>query len=279
MPAFVVELRHTTMSGIAPIESAWQAFTDSFTEYQLKTFVTFVVHEFFYWGTYVPFLIADAIPYFRQWKIQPDKHNTQEAHAICMRRVLLNHLLLVLPIILLTHPLLDLLGMETSVQTLPTLPHLVAQIFIYFIIEDFIFYWGHRALHTPYLYKHVHFIHHHHAAPFGIAAEYAHPVEVFFLGTATISGPFLIPPHLFTLLTYLALRCVQTVECHSGYDFPWSLNRWLPFYGGAFFHDHHHRIHSGNYSSTFVWADAIFGTDSAFQAWKRKHMLRNRSTA
>lgn len=34
------------------------------------------------------------------------------------------------------------------------------QIAFYFIIEDFIFYWGHRVLHTKWLYKHVHSVHH-----------------------------------------------------------------------------------------------------------------------
>ena len=36
----------------------------------------------------------------------------------------------------------------------------LAQIIFYFILEDFIFYWGHRVLHTKWLYKHVHSVHH-----------------------------------------------------------------------------------------------------------------------
>jgi sterol desaturase/sphingolipid hydroxylase (fatty acid hydroxylase superfamily) len=34
------------------------------------------------------------------------------------------------------------------------------QITFYFILEDLIVYWGHRFLHTKWLYKHVHSIHH-----------------------------------------------------------------------------------------------------------------------
>ncbi|KAF8768998.1 hypothetical protein HU200_007039 [Digitaria exilis] len=33
-------------------------------------------------------------------------------------------------------------------------------VLFYFVLEDFIFYWGHRALHTKWLYKHVHSVHH-----------------------------------------------------------------------------------------------------------------------
>lgn len=258
------------MSGIRAVEMSWQVVLDTFSDYQLKSGVTFALHEAMYWGSYLLYFICDAIPALQRWKIQADKPNTRELQTRCLWRVLANHLLLVLPLILLTHPVLDLLGMQTSVASLPTAAHVAAQVFFFFFVEDIVFYWGHRALHTPYLYRNIHVIHHHHSAPFGMAAEYAHPIEVIFLGTATIIGPLILPPHLFTLYVYLALRCLQTVDCHSGYDFPWGLRKYFPLYGGAFFHDHHHRIHSGNYSSTFVWVDWLFGTDHAFMIWKRK---------
>ena len=256
------------MSGIPLIESSWRVVVENFSEFQLKTILTFIVHESFYWFSYIPFLIADRIPFFRRWKIQPKQENDSAVHSNCIRRLLVNHFFLVLPIIMVTHPIFDLMGAKHSVESIPPLETIIFQIVIFFIIEDFVFYWGHRALHTPWLYKNVHSIHHHHAAPFGLAAEYAHPFEVCFLGFATLAGPMLFGPHLLTLYTYLALRCCQTVECHSGYDFPWSINRWMPLYGGAEFHDHHHRIHSGNYASTFIWMDALYRTDSAYRLWR-----------
>lgn len=257
------------MAGIPIIESIWSRFIHSFTEFQMKTVMTFVIHEVCYWLAYIPFIVADQIPYCRRWKIQDNKTNHTPLQINCIKRLLFNHFLIVLPMIMGTHPVLDLMGTTYTVDTLPSLSKMIAQIALFFIIEDFVFYWGHRALHTPYLYNKVHSVHHEHAAPFGLAAEYAHPFEVCFLGTATLAGPMIIGPHLFTLYVYLILRSFQTVECHSGYDFPWSLNRWFPLYGGADFHDHHHRIHSGNYSSTFVWADALYQTDQAYRLWKQ----------
>lgn len=254
------------------MRDAWAMLLERVSEWQLRTVVTFGVHELFYWGTFIPFWIADRIPYARRWKVQPESDNGAAAIAHCAWRVMLNHCCLVLPIIFVTHPLYQLMGTTHHLHALPSLVTLIAQVVFFFIVEDFVFYWGHRALHTPFLYRHVHSVHHHHAAPFGIAAEYAHPFEVMFLGAATLAGPMLVGPHLLTLYIYLALRCVQTVECHSGYDFPWSLNRWLPLYGGADFHDHHHRIHSGNYSSTFTWVDKMYGTDAAYKLWKRKQI-------
>ncbi|CAN8074611.1 unnamed protein product [Agarophyton chilense] len=263
------------MAGVPVLESLWSSVIQTFSEYQLKTIVTFVVHEVCYWGSYLPFLFFEQIPYCTQWKLQPEKPNSVPALKNCSARLIVNHFCLVLPMIMLTHPIMDLMGAKHSVDSLPTPSYLAFQVFMFFVIEDFVFYWGHRALHTPFLYKKVHHIHHEHSAPFGLAAEYAHPFEVVFLGVATLAGPMLFAPHLLTLYVYLALRCVQTVECHSGFDFPWSLNRWFPLYGGAYFHDHHHRIHSGNYSSTFTWVDAVFGTDTAFQAWRKRRLLSN----
>jgi len=42
-----------------------------------------------------------------------------------------------------------------------------------------------RLLHHHSIYKYVHKVHHDHAAPFGMAAEYAHPIETAFLGLGT----------------------------------------------------------------------------------------------
>ncbi|THU49118.1 hypothetical protein C4D60_Mb06t06170 [Musa balbisiana] len=72
------------------------------------------------------------------------------------------------------------------------------------------------------------------ATPFGLTSEYAHPAEILFLGFATIVGPALTGPHLFTLWLWMVLRVLETVEVHSGYHFPWSPSNFLPLYGGLF---------------------------------------------
>ncbi|XP_023523129.1 methylsterol monooxygenase 2-1, partial [Cucurbita pepo subsp. pepo] len=95
-------------------------------------------------------------------------------------------------------------------------------------VEDFVFYWGHRILHTKWLYKNVHSVHHEYATPFGLTSEYAHPAEILFLGFATIVGPALTGPHLMTLWLWMVLRVLETVEAHCGYDFPWSPSNFIP---------------------------------------------------
>lgn len=36
---------------------------------------------------------------------------------------------------------------------------------------------------------------------------------------------------------WIALRLFQAVDSHSGYDFPWSLNKFFPLWSGADHHD------------------------------------------
>ena len=81
---------------------------------------------------------------------------------------------------------------------------------------------AHKLLHTGPLYKHIHKLHHQHAAPFGLAAEYAHPVETLILGAGTLSGPLLYcwymrEFHILTMYIWVVLRLFQAIDAHSGY--------------------------------------------------------------
>ena len=72
------------------------------------------------------------------------------------------------------------------------------------------------------LYKHIHKLHHKYSAPFGLAAEYAHPLEVMILGTGTILGPLLYCKvtqnvHIVTVYIWITLRLFQAIDAHSGY--------------------------------------------------------------
>jgi len=253
-----------------------QGFDYLFTNYNatlVVTFGTFLVHELSYFAWYIPYFIADFVPSLQQYKIQKDKENTYSLQMNCFKRILLLHTLTQIPMMTLAHTVLSAAGMRHE-GPIPSWQSILAQILIFFIIEDFWFYWIHRLLHYGWFYKNIHKIHHEHSAPFGIAAEYAHPVESVILGIGTALGPMIIGLysgiHLITLWVWLVARLWQTVDVHSGYNFPWSPNHFIPFWGGAEFHDHHHMAFLGNYASTFTYCDKLFGTDDRYQAWKKK---------
>ncbi|EFJ25588.1 hypothetical protein SELMODRAFT_173304 [Selaginella moellendorffii] len=245
-----------------------QYLIDNYSELQLVTIGSFVLHEFVFFSFGLPYLFME-IAGLRKYKIQ-NKVNTYAAQVKCLVRLLFYHTCVNLPLMGASYPIFKYMGF-TSKLPLPSWKTVVFQILSYFILEDFIFYWGHRVLHTKWLYKHVHCVHHEYATPFGLTSEYAHPAEILFLGFATIFGPAITGPHLFTLWLWISLRVLETIEAHCGYDFPWSPSKFLPLYGGAEFHDYHHRLlytKSGNYSSTFTYMDWIFGTDIGYRKLK-----------
>jgi methylsterol monooxygenase len=165
--------------------------------------------------------------------------------------------------------------MTTYQVPFPTLREMAPQVFLFFFYEDLFHYCAHKALHYGVLYKHIHKIHHKYSAPFGLAAEYAHPAEVFILGAGTITGPLLYCHftrnlHIFTVYVWIVLRLFQAIDAHSGYDFPWSLQHILPFWSGAEHHDFHHMAFTNNFSTSFRWWDRIFGTDDKYRQYRAR---------
>ena len=44
--------------------------------------------------------------------------------------------------------------------------------------------------------------------------------------------------HIITMYLWICLRLAQAIDAHSGYDFPWSLRHFVPFWAGAEHHDY-----------------------------------------
>ncbi|PFH49532.1 hypothetical protein AMATHDRAFT_62994 [Amanita thiersii Skay4041] len=237
--------------------------------------MSFLMHEIVYFGRCIPWIIIDAIPYFRQWKLQPNKIPTPAEQWECTKQVLFSHFTIELPAIWLFHPMAESFGMTTYQVPFPSWKTMVPQIFFFFFFEDLFHFLAHQALHKGVLYKHIHKLHHKYAAPFGLAAEYAHPAEVFILGTGTIAGPILYcyftqNLHILTVYIWITLRLFQAIDAHSGYDFPWSLHNIVPFWSGAEHHDFHHMAFTNNFSTSFRWWDRIFGTDKKYLEYRAR---------
>jgi methylsterol monooxygenase len=233
---------------------------------------SFLLHEIVYFGRCVPWIIIDAIPYFRRWKLQPDKVPTATEQWECTKGVLFSHFTVQLPLIWLFHPIAEGLGMSTWQVPFPAWKDTVLQVAFFFVYEDMFHFIAHQFLHWGPMYKHIHKIHHKYSAPFGLAAEYAHPAEVFILGAGTITGPILYVLctgnfHIFTMYIWIVLRLFQAIDAHSGYDFPWSLQHILPFWAGADHHDFHHMAFVNNFSTSFRWCDYIMGTDNKYHEY------------
>jgi sterol desaturase/sphingolipid hydroxylase (fatty acid hydroxylase superfamily) len=130
------------------------------------------------------------------------------------------------------------------------------------VVEDFFFHMTHRFMHLKYMYPYFHKRHHEFKVTISIAAEYSHPVDYLIssLIPSTLGANLLgTRMHMFTLCLWYFIRIAETSDGHSGYDFPWSPFRILPFTTNATYHDFHHLKNVGNYSSVFRIWDTIFG--------------------
>ncbi|KAJ8125681.1 hypothetical protein O1611_g7957 [Lasiodiplodia mahajangana] len=236
--------------------------------------MSFVLHEVIYFGRCLPWMIIDRMPYFNKYKIQNQKIPTLKEQWECASLVLLSHFTVELPQIWLFHPIATYFGMDFGVP-FPSLGKMAFHIAIFFVMEDTWHYWFHRALHYGPLYKMIHKLHHTYSAPFGLAAEYASPIEVMLLAFGTVGSPIIWVSltgdlHLVTMYLWIVGRLFQAIDAHSGYDFPWSLRHFLPFWAGADHHDTHHERFIGNYASSFRWWDYMLDTESGPEAAKRR---------
>lgn len=243
--------------------------------------MSFLLHEIVYFGRSIPWIIIDSMPSMRKYKLQPTKIPSAAEQWRCTRLVLLSHFTVELPQIWSFHPICEYLGLATYQVPFPSYFKMAWQIALFFVFEDTFHYWAHRGLHHGIFYKYIHKIHHEFSAPFGLAAEYAHPLEVLILGLGTIGGPFLLCAitkdlHIVTVYIWIILRLFQAVDAHSGYDFPFSLRNILPFWAGADHHDYHHMAFLGCYSTSFRWWDHFMGTDVGYKKCRAREAEQRR---
>jgi lathosterol oxidase len=134
----------------------------------------------------------------------------------------------------------------------------VAMFLLIPIWESFYFYWIHRLLHIPFLYKHVHSLHHRNINVGPWSGLSMHPVEhVIFLGSVLIHWVVAVHPvHILFHLQYYALTAVTT---HTGFE-GLVIKDENRLKLGTFHHQMHHRYFDCNYGSLEIPWDQLFGS-------------------
>ena len=126
------------------------------------------------------------------------------------------------------------------------------------IWSAFHFYWVHRLLHVPFLYKRVHALHHRNVNIGPWSGLSMHPVEhLLYLSSLLIHCVIPSHPiHLYFHVIYLAPGAAMT---HTGYeDLLIKDKRKLAL--GTFYHQLHHRYYECNYGNQEMPWDRWFGT-------------------
>lgn len=201
------------------------------------------------------------------YRIQSRRPRAQELVMPSVQRWLVNNGIMILGVCL-SWPLLRLTGIHAGAW--PAWYVIVLEVLLFIYLDDFLYYWMHRAMHVGWLYKRIHSVHHRILTPWAITGHYMHPVEYVLTGTLALVGPILVSAHVVTLWIWVAFRQWEAAEGHSGYDFPWTPTHLLPGNDGAVHHDFHHAKVRGNYAGFLPLWDRVFGTYAKGYAQKRE---------
>lgn len=131
---------------------------------------------------------------------------------------------------------------------------------ILLILYETYYYWLHRWMHLPKIFRIVHRVHHESRHPTVFTSFAFHPLEAFLQFAFFPLILFAIPFHYIALIIVFTLMSVSAVINHSGVEIFRSrvlLNNVI----GATHHDNHHKHFNRNFGLYFTWWDKWMKTE------------------
>ncbi len=151
----------------------------------------------------------------------------------------------------------------TDLSTYP-LWWIPVSLFLTIVLHDTYFYWMHRAVHHPKIYKRVHLVHHKSINPSPWTSYSFHFYESILEAMVAPIVLLLIPMHPLSLILYATLSFMYNVYGHLGYEIA---PRWFRYsflfeiMNTSTHHNIHHAKFHGNYGLYFRIWDRLMGTE------------------
>ncbi len=143
--------------------------------------------------------------------------------------------------------------------------YLLLSLIIFMLLHETYYYWLHRWMHKPAVFKIVHKVHHDSniASPF--TAFSFHPIEGFFQAIFLPVMLLILPMHYIVIIVVLTIMTFSSVINHLDIEiYPKDPNNFLTKWViGATHHSHHHKFFKYNYGLYFTFWDKIGGTEKA----------------
>lgn len=183
-----------------------------------------------YWLHGLAYLFLDTLKrpqFLLRFKIQPTSQISSTKLLKLIKQVLLNQALTLPVAYIVFH-------YRHRSRVVPTFSRFLGELLFFLLLVEVLFYYLHRALHHPWVYRLAHKVHHDWQTSIALEAMYAHPLEHLLLNfLIELVGPLYFHSHSLTLVFWFAFVVILNQVDHSGYDFP--LNPFPPV-----FHDFHH---------------------------------------
>uniref|UniRef100_A0A7E4ZYU8 Fatty acid hydroxylase domain-containing protein n=1 Tax=Panagrellus redivivus TaxID=6233 RepID=A0A7E4ZYU8_PANRE len=205
--------------------------------------------------------------FFKTAKIQKDRKVTWALIKESLKLQFFNNILWIYPM-----ALVQLIWVpDADLPPLaPTVWEVVWQNTVFFLAFDLYYFTAHYLMHRiRWMYRWCHSVHHMYSSPFAAAAQHLHPFELFIVATFITTFPWLFTTHCLTYWLWFVIAQSVSYEVHTGYDFPFFLHRFLPFYSGAPAHDMHHMRPLTCYEPWFNYLDRIFGHHISYSDLKK----------
>jgi lathosterol oxidase len=131
------------------------------------------------------------------------------------------------------------------------------------LVHDAYFYFTHRLMHHPKLFKWFHLIHHKSTNPSPWAAFAFHPFEAVIEVGVVVLFLFIMPICNLHLFFFFFIMMVYNVYGHLGWElYPkgFSTSKIGKWINTSVNHNQHHQYFKGNYGLYFLWWDRWFKT-------------------
>lgn len=128
--------------------------------------------------------------------------------------------------------------------------------FVFLLINDTWFYWVHRLLHHPRLFRYIHKVHHKSIDVNPFTSLSFHWAETFLLTVWIVPASMIFPMYVPVLALLQIFGFFDNIKSHLGYEFfPGWWNKSLgKFMTSSTHHNMHHSKFNGNYGLHFrIW--------------------------
>lgn len=221
--------------------------------------------------TLIPYLLINvvalkALDRVRIQKTRPSHRQTKTELAYFLLNFLIFHTMVVVPVFFMQR-----YGHFQYFTEGLTAGRLLLELSLAIVGHDAFFYWTHRFMHLPGVFRLVHAIHHRSTNPTVVTSYSFHPFEslinsayvaVLFGVAGWIAGGLLFQ----TFMLFMVINALWNVYIHSGLElFPRrssALGLLRPIVTGTH-HNLHHRNNRGNYGLYSTIWDRLMGTQSS----------------